>query len=217
MVFSLPFASRGQDWKALQIWWLQIGWCLAHAYGLYLTGFSWTWVNVGCGWEERWLCPMVLFVHRDTVEIKTKNKAALQVSKHINIAWGSWKPHPSSPNNTGTDRVRKLGPTALIFFSRGTANSSKCQRYGSISLSPPVRLPQPEQPSSVAANLWAFSNKDMSRDSSGQCLAFSFHTQTAPGSIAHLVQPAVLATSTASPQGMGSPALWRALNFSQMG
>lgn len=29
---------------------------------------------------------MVLFVHRDTVEIKTKNKAILQVSKHINIA-----------------------------------------------------------------------------------------------------------------------------------
>lgn len=41
---------------------------------------------MGYGWEERWLCPMVLFVHRDTVEIKTKNKAVLQVSKHINIA-----------------------------------------------------------------------------------------------------------------------------------
>lgn len=66
---------------------------------------------------------MVLLVHRDIVEIKTKSKAVPYVSKgylkHTNIAQGSWKPHLPTLINTAIARVGELEPLSPILFSKG--------------------------------------------------------------------------------------------------
>lgn len=66
---------------------------------------------------------MVLLVHRDIVEIKTKSKEVPYVSKeclkHTNIAQGFWKPQLPAPINTGIAKVGELEPASPMSFSRG--------------------------------------------------------------------------------------------------